>query len=179
MIYSTKYESPLGKMTVASDGDSIVGLWKEGQKHYGGTLKEKMTEFDDLPAFVDAVKWLDMYFSGHKPSIDDLSLAPVGGEFRQAVWKILCDIPYGKVITYGDIAKKMSAESDGAGMSARAVGGAVGHNPISIIIPCHRVIGANGSLTGYAGGMNMKIRLLEHEGTDMSGMRVPREGTAI
>lgn len=108
-----------------------------------------------------------------------MPLAPVGSEFRQNVWTILCEIPYGEVTTYGDIAKKMAAKMGKAAMSSQAVGGAVGHNPISIIIPCHRVVGANGSLTGYAGGIKTKIKLLELEGVDMSRLFVPTRGTAL
>ena len=112
------------------------------------------------------------------PLPSELPLRPNGGDFRQAVWKILCGIPYGEVTTYGAIAKKIAAQS-GRPMSAQAVGGAVAHNPISIIIPCHRVVGANGSLTGYAGGIAAKIRLLEHEGVDVSRFFTPKKGTAL
>ena len=122
---------------------------------------------------------LDRYFAGEKPEISELPLAPIGGEFRQAVWKILCEIPYGQVTTYGEIAKKIAAQRNRKTMSAQAVGGAVGHNPISIIIPCHRVVGSNGSLTGYAGGIDLKIKLLEHEGVDLSKFFVPKKGTAL
>ena len=119
------------------------------------------------------------YFAGGRPPVAELPLAPVGGEFRQAVWKILCDIPYGEVTTYGEIARKMAARGNRRSMSAQAVGGAVGHNPISIIIPCHRVVGAGGSLTGYAGGIAAKIRLLKLEGVDMSRLFMPKKGTAL
>lgn len=112
-------------------------------------------------------------------SLRRFTLAPVGSDFRQGVWNILCEIPYGKVITYGDIAKKMAAKMNKESMSSQAVGGAVGHNPISIIIPCHRIVGSNGSLTGYAGGVHTKVKLLELEGADMSRLFVPRKGTAI
>ena len=138
-----------------------------------------MTEKDDLPVFTAIKNWLDKYFAGQKPAISDLPLAPIGGAFRKAVWDILCEIPYGEYITYGDIAKTMAARMGKASMSSQAVGGAVGHNPISIIIPCHRVVGANGSLTGYAGGISKKIKLLEHEGVDMSKLFVPTKGTAL
>lgn len=179
MFYSTHYQSPLGSLMLASDGDNIVGLWLEGQKYFAGTVAEEMAARPDLPVLVAAKEWLDNYFSGQKPAISDLSLAPQGGAFRRAVWDILCQIPYGEVITYGEIAKMMAAQTNKAGMSAQAVGGAVGHNPISIIVPCHRVVGANGSLTGYAGGIGKKIRLLEHEGVDISRLYVPRQGTAL
>ncbi|WP_295925618.1 methylated-DNA--[protein]-cysteine S-methyltransferase, partial [uncultured Akkermansia sp.] len=126
-----------------------------------------------------AKDWLDRYFAGGRAPIAQLPLAPVGGEFRQAVWKILCGIPYGEVTTYGEIARKMAARGNRRSMSAQAVGGAVGHNPISIIIPCHRVVGTGGSLTGYAGGIAAKIRLLELEGVDMSRLFMPKRGTAL
>lgn len=179
MFYSTHYSSPLGLLMLASDGDNLIGLWIEGQKYFGGTVDEDMTEEDDLPVLTATRNWLDKYFAGQKPSISDLPLAPFGGAFRKAVWDILCEIPYGEYITYGNIAKKMATRMGKASMSSQAVGGAVGHNPISIIIPCHRVIGANGSLTGYAGGISKKIKLLEHEGVDMSRLFVPTKGTAL
>lgn len=169
-------------ITLASDGENIIGLWIEGQKYHGGTVSEEMAEIkenDDLPVFAAAKNWLDRYFAGEKPAISELPLAPIGGEFRKAVWGILCEIPYGECITYGDIGKKVAAKMNKPSMSGQAVGGAVGHNPISIIIPCHRVVGSNGSLTGYAGGIDKKIKLLEHEGVDMSNFTVPKKGTAL
>ncbi|MDR1043848.1 MAG: methylated-DNA--[protein]-cysteine S-methyltransferase [Candidatus Adiutrix sp.] len=178
MHYFTMYPSPLNTITLAGDGDNLVGAWLEGQKYYGGTRHEEMTEKNDLPIFRAARKWLDRYFAGERPCISELPLQPVGGEFRQTVWRILGEIPYGEVVTYGDIAKKTAARMNKANMSAQAVGGAVGHNPISIIIPCHRVVGANGSLTGYAGGLGRKIKLLELEGVDLSRLFVPARSTA-
>jgi methylated-DNA-[protein]-cysteine S-methyltransferase len=133
----------------------------------------------DLPIFANTKDWLDRYFAGQKPSISDLPLAPGGGAFRTAVWNILCEIPYGTVTTYGEMAKRVAARLNKPRMSSQAVGGAVGHNPISIIIPCHRVVGSNGSLTGYAGGIDKKIRLLEHENVDMSRLFTPACGTAL
>ena len=163
MYYKTKYLSPVGLITLACDGNNLVGLWFEGQKYYGGTIYDAMTEKNDFPIFDDTKKWLDSYFNGDNPAISKLSLAPIGGSFRQDVWNILCEIPYGKVTTYGDIANKVAAKMNRVSMSSQAVGGAVGHNPISIIIPCHRVVGVNGSLTGYAGGVEIKAKLLEME----------------
>ncbi len=157
MFYKTNYDSPLGKITLCSDGTNLVGAWLDGQKYFAATVKDMHTN-DTLPLFTDVKDWLDRYFAGEKPDISELPLAPAGNEFRQAVWKILCEIPYGQTTTYGEIAKQL-----GKPKSAQAVGGAVGHNPISIIIPCHRVVGKNGSLTGYAGGIDKKIKLLEHE----------------
>lgn len=179
MVYSTNYSSPLGSLLLASNGESLVGLWIEGQKYFGDTVEEDMTEKSDLPVFAAAKNWLDNYFDGQKPAISDLPLAPNGGAFRTAVWNILCEIPYGEVITYGEIAKIVAARMNKANMSGQAVGGAVGHNPISIIIPCHRVVGSNGSLTGYAGGIDKKIQLLEHEGVNMSKLFTPAKGTAL
>ncbi|MBA9084694.1 methylated-DNA-[protein]-cysteine S-methyltransferase [Fontibacillus solani] len=179
MYYSTTYLSPVGTITLACDGDNLVGVWNEGQKYHGAAISEQMTKKDDMPVFDAAQKWLDRYFAGEKPAISELPLAPIGGEFRQNVWAILCEIPYGEVITYGDIAKKMAAKMNKENMSSQAVGGAVGHNPISIIIPCHRVVGSNGSLTGYAGGVHTKVKLLELEGADMSRLFVPKKGTAL
>ena len=179
MLYSTNYSSPLGKIMLAGNGNSLIGLWMEGQKYYGGTLTEKVAGKDDLPVFSDAKGWLDRYFAGEKPAISELSLAPIGGEFRQAVWNILCEIPYGEITTYGEIAKIVAARTNKGHMSGQAVGGAVGHNPISIIIPCHRVVGSNGSLTGYAGGIDRKMKLLEHEGANVLKLFKPAKGTAL
>jgi methylated-DNA-[protein]-cysteine S-methyltransferase len=181
MYYSTTCPSPLGTITLACDGDGgkLVGLWLEGQKYHGGSIAGAMTENGAIPLF-DAVKtWLDRYFRGEKPAISELPLAPAGGRFRQEVWDILREIPYGKVTTYGDIAKKMATRMNKESMSGQAVGGAVGHNPIAIIIPCHRVVGAKGSLTGYAGGVAAKARLLALEGVDMSALFLPTKGTAL
>ena len=177
MIYRTDYESPLGRVTLASDGESIVGLWLEGQKYFGDTVNGEMHREDRLAIFAKTRDWLDRYFRGEKPAIAEILLAPAGNRFRQEVWKILCDIPYGEVMTYGAIARMIAERLGREKMSAQAVGGAVGHNPVSIIIPCHRVVGANGSLTGYAGGIRTKIRLLEHEKADMTGLFVPEKST--
>lgn len=179
MYYSTNYLSPVGTLTLASDGENLAGLWLKGQKYFGGTIPEPMSENNDLAVFTKTKDWLDKYFSKEQPKISELPLAPIGSEFRQNVWKILCEIPYGEVITYGEIAAKMAASLHKDKMSSQAVGGAVGHNPISIIIPCHRVVGSTGSLTGYAGGIQTKIKLLELEGADMKGLFIPKKGTAL
>ena len=178
MIYAAQYPSPFG-ITMASDGENLIGLWLEGQKYFPETVTEEMKEAADLPVFHAAAKWLEAYFAGARPQLKDLPLSPQGGEFRQTVWDLLCEIPYGELTTYGEIAAKTAARMNKMSMSAQAVGGAVGHNPISIIIPCHRVVGANGSLTGYAGGIENKIKLLQHEGADMSQLYVPTKGTAL
>jgi len=178
-MYFTKYPSPVGALTLACDGECLTGLWLEGQKYHGANLLETAQEKDDIPVFDNAKKWLDKYFNGEKPDISKLPLNPVGSEFRREVWKILCEIPYSEVITYGDIAKKIAAKMNRSSMSGQAVGGAVGHNPISIIIPCHRVVGASGSLTGYAGGLAAKIKLLELDGVDVSRFSIPENGTAL
>lgn len=181
MDYVWKYESPVGMIDLASDGEALRGLWMEGQKYFEETLEADLLEEKDLPIFRQTVRWLDAYFAGQRPGLtgpDALPLAPRGSAFRQRVWQILCEIPYGKVTTYGEIARQISAES-GRSMSAQAVGGAVGHNPISIIIPCHRVVSRDGSLTGYAGGLDKKIALLTLEGADLSRLYRPQKGTAI
>ena len=179
MYYSTTYQSPLGILTLACKEDSLAGLWLEGQKYYGAAISEKMIPRSDLRVFAAAKKWLDRYFGGKRPAISELRLAPEGSGFRMSVWSILCEIPLGEIITYGDIAKKIALKTRKSNMSAQAVGGAVGHNPISIIIPCHRVVGSNGSLTGYAGGIDKKIKLLELEGVDMSKLFIPEKSTAF
>ena len=173
MFYSTTHQSPVGAIKLASSGGSLVGLWTEGQKYHGAGLHGTMVQKKEIPLFFTVKRWLERYFSGDRPDICELPLAPIGGEFPQKVWKILRGIPYGEVITYGDIAKQINCKS------AQAVGGAVGHNPISIIIPCHRVVGSNGSLTGFSGGVQMKIKLLELEGVDMSKFYIPKKGTAL
>ena len=170
MLYFTEYLSSLGKLTIASDGKNLIGLWIEGQKYFFASLSGKPERKDDLEIFRMAKKWLDRYFAGEKPLPYELPLAPCGSPFRQAIWKYLCEIPYGEVVTYGALAEKAAALFGRKSMSAQAVGGAVGHNPISVIIPCHRVIGANGNLTGYAGGIERKIRLLKLEGVDMKSI---------
>ena len=156
MNYVTNYHSPLGNLTLASDGEYLKGLWIEGQKYYLSKYEE-LVEKDDIAIFYEAKKWLDEYFQGKNPDISHLKLKPEGTTFQKKVWDILLDIPYGKTIAYGDIAAKLGMRC------GQAVGGAVGRNPISIIIPCHRVIGKDGSLTGYAGGLDIKVKLLELE----------------
>ncbi|MDR0818029.1 MAG: methylated-DNA--[protein]-cysteine S-methyltransferase [Oscillospiraceae bacterium] len=165
MSYICKIASPVGALTASSDGQSLTGLWIEGQKYFAATL-DADTEERDLEIFEWTRGWLDYYFLGNKPEITP-PLAPGGSKFRQLVWNALMEIPYGTVTTYGDLAKRLSA--GGNLTSARAVGGAVGHNPISIIIPCHRVVGADGSLTGYAGGVEKKRQLLELEKAEITG----------
>lgn len=179
MDYTAHYTSPLGGLTVACNGDGITGLWLEGQKYFAQTLPGTAREDGNHPTLKAAKAWLDRYFAGEKPAASELPLAPAGSEFRQEVWRILCTIPYGGVMTYGGIAGEMADRMGRKNMSAQAVGGAVGHNPISIIIPCHRVVGTNGSLTGYAGGIDKKIKLLELEGVNLSRFYVPAKGTAL
>lgn len=168
MIYTSNYNSPIGKILLASKNGKLIGLWIEEQKYYLGKVKEELQKKDDEVILIKAKNWLDKYFRGEKPEISELDLDPIGSEFAKNVWKILCEIPYGEVTTYGKIAKKMAKLMNKKSMSAQAVGGAVGHNPISIIIPCHRVIGSNGDLTGYAGGIDKKIKLLEHENANIN-----------
>jgi len=179
MFYSAHYSSPVGMIMLAAKGPNLVGLWNEGQKYHGASLRGNVTEKPDWPVLMKAKEWLDAYFAGERPPISALPLSPAGSAFRQGVWEILCGIPYGMCVTYGDIARKMAALMEKESMSSQAVGGAVGHNPISIVIPCHRVVGSNGSLTGYAGGLTTKIRLLELEGADTSRFFVPAKGTAL
>lgn len=179
-MYCTTYEkSPLGRLTLASDGEALVGLWLEEQKYFGGGFSGEMERREDLPVFARTEQWLERYFAGERPSAANLPLAPVGSPFRREVWGMLCQIPYGQTISYGELARRMARLLGRESMSPQAVGGAVGHNPISIIIPCHRVVGADGSLTGYAGGLERKRWLLEHEGVDVSRFTLPKRGTAL
>ena len=177
MYCYSEYESPVGNLTMASDGTAVCGLWLDGQKYHGASIPEEMVRDDDAAGLEELRSWLDAYFAGERPSITDVLLAPIGSDFRQAVWKKLVEIPYGELTTYGEIARSLKRERGKA--SALAVGGAVGHNPISIVIPCHRVVGSDGSLTGYAGGLERKSWLLRHEGADMEKLYVPKKGTAL
>ena len=163
MISTTYYNSPLGKILLASKDNKLIGLWIEGQKYYLENLQEEICKNNNDKTLVKTKNWLDRYFNKEKPNINELKLNPVGSQFRKSVWKILCKIPYGKVTTYGKIAEQIAKQNGITKMSAQAVGGAVGHNPISIIIPCHRVVGRNGNLTDYAAGIDKKIFLLKHE----------------
>lgn len=178
MIYTTHYESPLGMICMAADENGLKGVWFEKQKYFASGIEKNETKEQTSPVLEQTKEWLKLYFSGKNPEFLP-ALSPDGSEFRKAVWKILLTIPYGKTMTYGEIAKKIAAQTGKEKMSAQAVGGAVGHNPISILIPCHRVVGTNGSLTGYAGGIEKKTALLKLEGTDMAGMYVPKKGTAL
>jgi len=179
VYYSTTYSSPIGTLMLGSDEKKLIGLWIKNQKYHGSTIFKNMQTKNDLPIFETTKKWLDRYFAGKKPAISELSIAPEGSEFRKEVWKILCKIPYGETTSYGAIAKEIATKMNKKNMASQAVGGAVGHNPISIIIPCHRVVGTNNSLTGYASGLDIKIKLLELEGVDMSALFVPAKGTAL
>ena len=174
MIYNTYYKSPIGNLVIVSDGKNLLSICLEGQKYFNDSISETITLNDKLPLFVETKKWLDKYFNGLKPKITDLPLAPRGSEFRQKVWNILCSIPYGEVTTYGEIAKKICKIDGKISISSQAVGGAIGHNPLLIIIPCHRVVGTNGSLTGFAAGIDTKIKLLENEGVDMTKLYRPK-----
>jgi len=160
MVYTDHYTSPLGEITLAGDGTSLTGLWFEGQKHYGTTVGCKSEE-KSLPVFAETKKWLDVYFSGKEPDKTP-SVAFDASDFQKIVWELLKEIPYGSTVTYGEIAALVSKKT-GKRSSARAVGCAVARNPVSVIVPCHRVVGAGGKLTGYAGGIDRKERLLALE----------------
>lgn len=177
MTYTQHYNSPLGGILLAADETGLTGLWLDGAKYFADNLPEAHTE-QETPILLEAKHWLDLYFAGNKPDFMP-PLHPIGSAFRQAVWNILLQIPYGQTMTYGEIARQLAKKQGRARMSAQAVGGAVGHNKISILIPCHRVVGTNGSLTGYAGGLDKKIKLLELEQADMHGFFVPKKGTAL
>ena len=180
-IATAWYETPfMGRVMIAATDQAIVGLWMEGQKYFGASMPRGIvTENSDHPLIRKAFLWLDRYYAGEKPAISELPLEPQGSEFRQVIWGLLCEIPYGQTSTYGELAEKAAALMGKEHMASLAVGGAVGHNPISVIIPCHRVVGANGSLTGYAGGLDKKIALLKHEGVDTDKLFRPVKGTAL
>ena len=174
ITYLTTLPSPVGTLTLAADSTALTGLWLEGQKYFGAGLPDTVQE-KNLSVFREAEAWLKAYFA--KAPLPALPpLAPQGSPFRQAVWQLLLEIPYGTVSTYGALAQKL--RDRGISAAAQAVGGAVGHNEISIIVPCHRVVGASGSLTGYAGGIEKKIELLRLEGALREDFFVPKKSTA-
>ena len=162
MDYNWHYDSPLGGITLASDGEALTGLWFDGQIYFADTMSDDSKK-EELPIFVQTSHWLDSYFSGKEPDFTPrlkMNTTP----FRKAVWEILLTIPFGKTMTYGEIAKLIAQNRGISQMSAQAIGGAVGHNSIALIIPCHRVVGSKGNLTGYAGGLDKKVKLLRLEG---------------
>lgn len=178
MIYTNDYKSPLGNILLAGDERGLTGLWfTEGGRYIGAGLQEGAGR-RETDYFDQTKEWLDIYFSGHDPGFFP-RIHLTGSEFRNRVGEIMCEIPFGKTVTYGWIADRIAKERGLEKMSAQAVGGAVGHNPVCIIVPCHRVIGANGSLTGYGGGILRKKALLELEGNDMSHFSIPAKGTAL
>lgn len=177
MIYTTTYESPIGKLFLAAESEALIGLWIQGQKYFpkelfSGRVCGVESAGEDCGILARTRAWLDQYFAGDRPRPEQLKMAPGAAlgilppvsDFRQQVWKMLLEIPYGEVVTYGELARRLAQRRGHNSVSAQAVGGAVGHNPISIIIPCHRVVGADGGLTGYAGGVEKKRWLLKLEG---------------
>lgn len=171
-LFYTTFSSPIGEIFLTARNEKIVGLWIHGQPNE--TLTEKTVEAPQLPILRKGKEWIHDYFENKRPSIAKLPLAPEGNLFRQTVWQQLIKIPYGVTTTYGDIARHVASIMGKEKMSPQAIGNAVGHNPISIIIPCHRVIGTQGNLIGYAGGLNLKIQLLTHEKVDMNALYVPK-----
>lgn len=185
IIYQTVYKSPIGELTLTALDDTLAALAFPRERYPQDVerlAKEREVctpDTDKYPRILrDTVYWLDIYFSGKRPDFTP-ALAPQGSEFRKMVWEELLKIPYGCTVTYGQIAKEIAARKGIARMSAQAVGGAVGHNPIGIIIPCHRVVGTGGNLTGFGGGMQAKTELLKLEGADMGQFYVPKKGTAL
>ena len=177
MTFIQHYDSPLGGILLAADEIGLTGLWFDGQKYFSAHLPAERME-QETSILAEAKRWLDIYFAGSQPDFCP-PLHPVGSAFRQSVWELLLQIPYGQTTTYGELARQLAKKQGLDRVSAQAVGGAVGHNEISIIIPCHRVVGTNGSLTGYAGGIDKKVKLLELEHTDMTALFVPKKGTAL
>lgn len=171
MQYTTTYQSPIGKILLAADEIGLTGLWFEGEKYYALHL-DPVHEEKEIAVFEQVKHWLDIYFSGQEPDFMP-SIHMIGSPFQMEVWEILRKIPYGETTTYGEIAKQIAKMHGKSRMSAQAVGGAVGHNEISIIVPCHRVVGTNKSLTGYAGGVDKKEKLLSLEGIDTGQFSIP------
>ncbi len=177
MQYISHYNSPLGRILLAADGEYLTGLWFEGQKYFARGLDREHGE-RHIPLFETAAQWLDLYFSGREPDFS-VPIRLAGTPFQNEVWGLLRTIPYGRTVTYGELSRRIAAKRGLAHMSAQAVGGAVGRNPISIIVPCHRVVGSDGNLTGYAGGLDKKVKLLTLERADMTSLSVPKSGTAV
>ena len=177
MQYISHYKSPIGNILLAADDIGLTGLWFEGQKYFALYLDKELEE-KEISLFKKVKYWLDIYFSGEEPDFT-IPLHFIGTGFQKEIWKILYSIPYGHTMTYGAIAKQIAIKRGIERMSAQAVGGAVGHNEISIIVPCHRVVGTNGSLTGYAGGIDKKIKLLTLEKVDIQHFFIPKKGTAL
>ncbi len=176
MQYITRYQSPLGEILLACDDQGLTGLWFDHEKYYALNLDPVHTE-KDTAVFQETRRWLDIYFNGTNPDFCP-PLHMIGTPFQISVWNLLRLIPYGKTTTYGEIASSLAQEKSLPHMSAQAVGGAVGHNEISIIVPCHRVVGKSGSLTGYAGGIGKKTALLKLEGAFQESFYVPKYSTA-
>lgn len=161
MEYVADYESPIGRILLAGTEDAVTGLWFYGQKYFPSWPEEEKV-CKEISLFEKVRKWLDAYFRGENPK-RDFRVEPKGTSFQKEIWELLMEIPYGEVTTYKKLAERIAQKRGLLSMSAQAVGGAVGHNPVSLLIPCHRVIGTNGSLTGYAGGIEKKIWLLNME----------------
>lgn len=179
MTYFTEYETPIiGVLTLASDGEGITGCWFDNDRYFGYGVDGPMERKDNLFVFEQARAWLDRYFAGEAPDPRELPLSARATEFQARVREAMLDIPYGQTTTYGAIAKRLEAET-GRRQSARAVGGAVGHNPLCLIVPCHRVVGSNGNLTGFGGGIDTKVTLLEHEKAMRAEFKRPTKGTAL
>ena len=177
MQYTNHYASPLGEILLAADGLGLTGLWLAGQKYFASGLAQGCRE-RDLPVFAQAKAWLDLYFSGREPDFAP-PLHLMGTDFQLAVWAVLRTIPYGQTMSYGEVAERAAGQLGRPHASPRAAGGAVGHNRVSIIVPCHRVVGAGGSLTGYAGGIDRKIQLLALERADLTQFSLPGRGSAL
>ena len=177
MTFIQHYRSPLGGILLAADEVGLTGLWFDGEKYFADNLPARHT-VGETPTLAETKRRLDIYFTGREPGFLP-PLHPIGSAFRQSVWELLLRIPYGQTTTYGEIAQELAAKRGLARISAQEMGGAVGHNEISILIPCHRVVGMSGSLTGYSGGSSKKAKLLELERADMNALFIPKRGTAL
>lgn len=173
MTYTQTYSSPLGEVLLSADDMGLSGLWFVGQRYFARTLPSGAVP-RETPVLTASKRWLDCYFSGKRPDfLPPLHL--IGTDFQQAVWNLLLEIPYGQTVTYGALARTLAQQLGKPAMSAQAVGAAVGRNPVSVIVPCHRVVGADGNLTGYAGGVERKLQLLQLEGADLTRLHVSKE----
>ena len=176
MLYATTIPSPLGELTLVSTDAALTALWLDRRAFLADTAGRAVEERADALPLKPGRDWIAAYFAGRRPGIGDLPLAPEGTPFRRLIWRLLRDIPYGECVSYGELAREAARALGKERMSSRAVGGAVGRNPLAIIIPCHRVVGADGNLTGYGAGIARKIRLLELEGVDVRRFTLPRRG---
>ena len=174
MIYISSYFSPIGELIIAAKNNYLIGLWLKNQKYYLSTILGESINNIESEILIKTKKWLDLYFNHQNPNIHELNIQLIGTDFQKKVWRLLIDIPYGTITTYKEISNQLVQKFGYTKMSPQAIGSAIGRNPISIIIPCHRVVSTTGSLTGYAGGIHNKLYLLNHEKVNTANLFIPK-----